>query len=291
MTARTADNSGFIMVTVLLLLAIAGVLAASAARYNCAQALQAGASLEQLQVRWGSESCRAVCLAAAERYVVERDEGAPEALAARVVLGEVRFHLRLADEQAKANVNALAARVGADSIGDSLWRLQDGLVQPLPVQLRPCVPLAGAVGGTVNPTPYLAFDQVFAFDHPSELMPLEPGEEFPVGRVTCWGDGRVNFKRADPVVLREATAAVLDDVQRAALRTYRDEHPDATLTEALRSLTLDKDKTAAAEALLTDESLCYSLWVVGEGATRKYYRLYVGGRGLAGGFVTRSYAW
>ena len=294
MTPRNADNTGFILVTVLLLLVVAGALAASAARYNCAQALQAGAALEALQVRWGSESCRAVCLAEAERFIVEGDEGdqdTPAPLSCSVVLGDIRFHLRLADEQAKANVNTLAARLGADSIGEPLWRLQEGRRRALPVQLRPCGPLAGAVGGALNPAPYIAFDQLFVFDHPSELMPVEPGEDSPIDRVTCWGDGRVNFKRADPIVLREVTLGVLDEAQRDALRTYRDEHPDATVAEALKSLALDKDKAAAAGALLTDESLCYSLWVVGEGASRKYYRLYVAGRGLAGGFVTRSYAW
>jgi hypothetical protein len=96
-------------------------------------------------------------------------------------------------------------------------------------------------------------------------------------RVTCWGDGRVNLRRAEIPVLREALAGVLSESDLAKLRALR-EGPDApTSAKLVGQLGLQKDKAKALAARTTGRSACYSLWVIAEGPTRLWHRFYVAG--------------
>jgi hypothetical protein len=122
---------------------------------------------------------------------------------------------------------------------------------------------------------YASLDQVFVFDHPSQLVGPEGEGTCAVRQVTCWTDGRLNFKSAELAVLREVLEGVLDETQIHELASYAQDHPDCHLGEALRSLELKKAQLDAARAALTDESQCHSVWTIAEGRTRKWYRLCV----------------
>jgi hypothetical protein len=47
------------------------------------------------------------------------------------------------------------------------------------------------------------------------------------------------------------------------------------LSEAVAHLELAEEPAAQVRELLTDLSLCHSLWVIAEGKTRRWYRLFV----------------
>jgi len=96
-------------------------------------------------------------------------------------------------------------------------------------------------------------------------------------RITCWSNGKVNFKRADRGVLRETLVGVLNESQLDKLVRYRDKSPDCTLLEALDSIEMkDADKTIGkAMTLLSDMSLCHGLWVIARGQTRSWYSFHV----------------
>jgi len=277
-------RSGFVLLMALLVLAVAGTLLAASARYSSARALQAGAAMEELQVRWGTISCQAVCLPQAEQLLSAadvREAITPVTIRRTVELGGVNFQLVVSDEQSKANANALARKYGIDLIAPHLERLQSSLRRPLQIILRP----------NEGIRPYASFEQLFAFEHPSQLILPDPHEESPVSSVTCWGTGLINFKRAQLPVIRQGLAGLLDEGQLRKLMEFRSAQPDCTLEEAIKHLQFDDKKAQAARAAMTDSSRCHSLWVIAQGRTRAFYRLYVGYPGTGGGSAVGSFAW
>lgn len=290
MMRRRGDNSGFVLLMVLVVLAVCGTILAASARRCCNQALLAGSAREQLQLKWGGLSCRAVCLPAAERMFQTADpaEGKPVITARRELdLGGIAFELIVSDEQSKANVNVLEKRFGAEGLAAGIHRLQGRSRKALPVKLRPGEPAAGA-----DPLRrrYESFEQVFAIKHPSELVPTNRREDSPVHRLTCWGTGMLNFKRAEPAVLRTVLAGMLTQSQLSDLVKFRQKQPDCTLDEMLRHLKLRKKQAAALRGALTDMSLCHSLWIVAHGKTRSWHRFYIA-RGGAGAASTEVFEW
>lgn len=272
------NNSGFVLLIVLVVLTVAGTVLAAAARRCGREALEAGSAQRALQVKWGALSSRAVILPSAAKILGARamEDSRPRAsLRWKVVMGGVPFDLILSDEQSKANVNMLVHRFGRDVAAASLAELQSRLRRAFQVRLRPAEVRAGVISAV--PIRYVGLDQVLVFEHPSELVDADPESEeaSALGRITCWGGGKVNFKSAEACVIRRVAAGVLTETQVAQLVEFRESSPDCTLAEAVRQLQLTKKTLTALNEVLTDESRCHSLWVVGRGRTRSWYRLYV----------------
>ena len=270
-------NSGFVLLMALAILVIAGTVLAATARRSCRGALEAGEAMARLQRRWGALSLRAAVVPLAEEMLNEAAvlRGEPVNWASHSIrLGGVTFHLVVGDEQAKANVNLIAQRRGDRTVGSSVLSLQSGLARALHVVPRPDGPVAGS-RAIMLPNLYGSFDQLFEFDHPSELFERDSLRPGAAGRITCWGSGRVNFRRAGRTALREVLAGSLDESDVAKILAFRREQPDGTLYELLRHLDLTGKKAQSAGELLTDVSHCRSLWIIAEGRTRRWYRLYV----------------
>ncbi len=276
------NNSGFVLLMALAILVIAGTILATTSRRCCGRALDASAARRALQVRWGTLSLQATCLAAGEdlltRDSVEFER--PVVWAGRqIVLGGMTFHVVVSDEQAKANVNAIAHSRGDRTVASALSALQSGLSGALHVVPRPQEEAVepGAPGklDTELPILYGSYEQLFDLGHPSQLFARQSFRPAAIERVTCWGSGQVNFRRADPAVLREALLGALDDSDVGKILTFRQEHPDGTLGELMKHLDLKSSKALKAADLLTDTSACHSVWIIAEGSTRKWYRLYV----------------
>ncbi len=270
-------SSGFVLLLVLVVLVIASVIMTAAARRSCQLALEAGRAQRELQVRWGSHSCQTVFLPRADD-ILRRSEAENEGLCAStsrsVTLGGVEFVVLLSDEQAKAEANTLARHKNRQGLTTSLRRLQAGQRRALPVRLRPRKTLV--MIRAEQQAVYASLDQLFEFDHPSELIDQEKKNlSSPASRVTCWSDGRVNFKRAEPIVLREVLDGILTESQIHELVRFRSEVPDCTLGEVLKHLELSRAQLVRAKKLLTDTSWCHSVWVIARGRTRNWYSLYV----------------
>jgi hypothetical protein len=202
----------------------------------------------------------------------------------------LEFHLVIGDEQAKANVNTLARRIGQMGLAASLNDLQADRRNALAVQLRPTK--ADGSPSSVLAREYSSLDQVLAYRHPSELVDLDAPEESPSARITCWGSGRLNFKRAELVVMQEVLAGLLTATQLYDLDQFRRKEPDCTLQEAIRHLKLSREQVALVASALTDCSYCHSLWLVAEGRSRRWYRLYVCQEDDAGANLRQqAFAW
>lgn len=290
MTARR-PQSGFILVMVLLVLAVAASLLAACARQTTRLALEAGAAERELQRRWGERAIEAACLPRAEAILgaaATETDPAPAAVRASVVLGGMDFDVMVADEAAKANVNLLAEKREPDALPAALSDLGAGRwsLQVIPRPIEP--------SGREIRSPRMRFvhlEQVYVTREPAALLGTadRPG---PASLVTCWGDGRVHFRRAPRDVLRTVLEGSLSAYAVDRLVRLREEDREASLEQLLKDLDLEDDARAAAFARLTSKSSCHSLWIVGRGRTRSWHRFIVEQAGDAGNDSGRwTFAW
>jgi len=278
-----AKKTGFVLLAALVVLGLAGVVMMAAVRYSSALALQANTARERMQLRWATISLQRAVLSNAE-HVISEDEaqtGMPLTWARRRIClnNGMQFDLIFGDEQAKANVNAVYARKGRMGLTVLLEALLWGHDVALRTALRPSAPELSKKEKVRRP--FGCFDQLFDAYEPGDLARPFTDEEPLVGQLTCWGDGRLNFRRASPWAVREVTSGILTAYQQAQLLALRQDVPGISLEEALRQLELsDRDRPKAA-AVLTDASTCYSLWIAGRTAGRRWYRLAVSNTGVA----------
>jgi len=283
-------QSGFVLLMVLAVLVLAATVLATAASRSCRSALEAAEAQRDLQLRWGALSARATVLPRAELLLGQEEARLQHpAVWARweLNLGNMPLVLGLSDEQAKANVNLLEARHGRQSMVASLGRLQSGSGALLPIRPRPQE--VRKLRGQLAPPRYESFDMLFEVHGPSQLASVE-GRTAPVKRITCWSDGRINFRRADRESLRAVTRGVLDEAELAKLLEFRREVPGGSVHEALKRLELPREQAVEAAQLLTDVSGCHALWVVTGEDEQRHYRLYVARAGGGAGTNWR-FAW
>jgi hypothetical protein len=310
MNRRTAQ-SGFALLVALVLVVLAGVALAALARRSAAEALEARTAREELQRRWAVTSLRAALLGRVEELLdqAERGEG-PDTRPAETYLNRPMPHLgipcRLAgadyelvltDEQAKLNLNRLlaeagraetaaAARLATASAGaaDQTAAGQLSIRPFVPSSLGPLVPASlrssplAAVGG---------YGQVFAGAAPERLVGRE-GAPGLAEAVTCWGDGRVNLRRAPEAVVRQACDKALGRDVVTLLLAARRRDPYRPLEAILAELDeVDEAQRAGVKDRLTDRSTCHGLWVIARGPQRSWYTFAVS----ADGERPREFQW
>ena len=272
--SRRRDNTGFVLLMVMVVLVFAGTVLAMTARRSASSALQAGARQRQLQWEWGAVSARDLLIPRANMILARAgaENDSPVIRTRRTLrLGEMDFHVVLADEQAMVSVNLLAKRYGNARFASRLGLLRDSARKALPVQLTPSPADPSSI--SAYPQVYSSFDQVWNYQHPRQL--ISPDGTSSRGLVTCWSSGKVNFTSAPQCVLDEVLAGILTHSQTAALVDFRNKEPDCTLDEALAQAQLSDEEIVKARSVLTDTSTCHSLWVMGIGRTRSWYRFHV----------------
>ncbi len=269
-------QSGFVLVAALLVLGLAGVVMAAAARRSGALALRANAETRRLQRRWGAAGLQRTLLRRAGAILADAEADARKpapCLRRELRLGGMTFELLLADEQAKANVNALYRRRGLTRLTATLRSL---LRPHLPdVKILPAPTPADEMADHAHRRAFECLGQFVADCDGPTVARLLGGEAPAIGLVTCWGDGRLNFRRCRREALAAVAAGVLDGSQQDRLLALRTASPGLSLAAALKRLTLTKARRTRAAAVLTDKSRCYSLWIVARTPTRRWRRLAV----------------
>ncbi len=276
--------TGFALVMVLVILAVAGTIMAAAARTSSRVSLEAEQARDDLQLRWAQRSCTNLVLPIGEFLltVAEARRQEPVSSAAyELDLGELTVRMLLSDEQAKANVNRIAERGDEIALARAVRTLTSLHGVPLPVRPRP-----GRFEGSLlslQRSDYTSYQQLWAFERPEQLIGLSDRTLTPglTRELTCWGNGRAHVRRASPEALRVVTAGVLNDTERHELVSFRQKRPDATLADALRHLELPPDRAADVRDVLCETSGCHSLWLVVEGPSRRWVRLTVAQEGDA----------
>ena len=296
MNARTRQR-GFALLMALVLVALAGVLMAAAVRRSSRAVLEANAAREDLQRRWGALTLESVLSSRIGQILDEAEAQSPEPLVScrkTVTLGDMAFELIFCDEQAKANVNALYDRQGLRGLmaaAESLVsraNLAGMSVLLQPQAARTAEPTGMAPGGIENL--FRCYGQIFA-DFDVAAWTLADQEQV-LDRLTCWGDGRLNFRRCRPEVLEAVAAGILTVAQQDQLIALRKEIPGISLDEAMKRLELTDEHRRQAAAALTGNSACASMWTIARTDRRRWYRLLVQSPDATGqGASLRTFVW
>jgi hypothetical protein len=286
--ARRRHPRGYVLVMTLLLLAVAAVALGAVATDSHGRALAAIRAQEDLQRRWGAISCTQALLPNADRLIhrPQREPGASARSASvSLRLGGQSFVVVVTDEQAKVNVNMLAARVGDPGELATLVRhlVGDG-GDGAGVRLRPTREIVdGGDGKQSQRLTFAAYGQVFADAPPASLMSLRDDTAGLAADVTCWGDGRLNTAAASPAAVAALCATVLDAEELGRFRDAHSNSPPRAWADVFAELKLPAERRQVMETLTTKASSCHSLWVAADVDGRPSYRFTVASSGVGVG--------
>ena len=214
------------------------------------------------------------------------------ALRRSVSLGGQNFELIFSDEQAKVNVNTIhdqKGKRGSERILQELVRTGGARLQ---VRLRSTESRLHRLDPKRQPLPpFGSFGQVFADASPALLLEGSDIDDMPVANLTCWGDGRLNLRRASREALEAVCSPLLDRHSISQLLAIRTETPGISLSKALDRLELPAKDRDKLERLLTDRSASQSLWIAVRSGDRARHYLRVEDTGIRRGPRTVSITW
>ncbi|MCC7409033.1 MAG: hypothetical protein IT442_13265 [Phycisphaeraceae bacterium] len=290
-THRHRQPRGFALILTLMLLAIAGTALGVVTRLSLARAADAAHAQQELQLRWGTISIQNLLLSEPEEILQKAEESSETPLPFvrdTLELGGIPFTWTVADEQAKVNLNTILTRhdlTQATALAGRMAVAAGQAVSAEPRPMRPSSPMqidAPASDAARNDSSegvrnsFGSFEQVYPRATPDELFGLELGPDRGVTAcLTLWGDGKINFHRADAETMAEACQPTLSAGTIGDLINLRTRRPGITVAEAIGQIELKDDQRKAATELLTDRSTCYSVLLTALGRHRSWHRLVV----------------
>jgi hypothetical protein len=260
-------HQAFALPLTLLLLTLAAATMVSVCTRSLTLVAQATAAEQELQRRWAMESCRRTILPEAESLLASAEAKSKSPVTCRryeIVLGDVPIELRVTDEEAKVKMDVLLSRLGKAEAELTLHTLLARRRSDVNIDLHP---LADAVRRPPFPNAPMvgSFSQIFGDTPVAALLPQVSGQgsahNMPADDLTCWGDGRINLKRASKQALVAACRGLLTEGQVETLIKLRDA-PELTINGLLAPLQLDQKTADAVRSLLTIRSSCHGLWII-----------------------------
>ena len=278
--ARLAPHRrGFALVLTLALLALAAVTLAQVGRQSLAEISHALDAETKLQRDWAFTSVERTLLSRAESLLATAEPDAIPFHGAGVVryeleLGELRLHLRLADEHAKVPLPTLVDALDREPAQRQLQPLlrNTSTGAGLVVRLQPLPGGGGGSGGGGGGEArwgiFESFDQVLRprdataltathlvgdthFDHrPAVIDTISP-----------WSDAPVHWRRASRDVLETVLTPRLSPGLVHRLVELRREDPEQGLSRILDELDLTEAERTHADTWIGNETGTYSLWV------------------------------
>lgn len=282
---------GFALLLALVLVLLAGVALASVARRSTHAALAAHNAEDQLKRNWAVASISATLLPHAERLLDDAELGvAFEESEPGVYLNDptprrriscrlagIDYDLLITDEQAKVNLNRMLRMTSRSETEAAAGRLVRSAATTgrLEMRLRPMSGVAAPPTRGRAPEKIGGFGQVFASPDPRQLVGVDrrPGA---TSRITLWGDGKLNFRRADADTIEAFCTEPLGPAMVKDLLEARRDDAHLRLAAALRQIEVEPEERARVERYLTDYSLCHGIWVVARGPQRSWYTLVIG---------------
>lgn len=285
---------GFVLLMALVLVLLAGVALAGIAGRSLSSALHTRTQVQELQRRWAVISLRTTLASRIEELLEHAQRGQAEPakpddrpcydhppiseLRLQVNLAEYVYELVLTDEQAKLNVNhwlddvSTARLTGwlqhaiqglpAGSVGERFIRVQPLRSSIEDNQSHPLLRLG-------------AYGQLFPQASPQSLIGDRVGQGL-VRDITCWGDGKINLRRASERVLERQCENILSQRQTQELLEARNNDPYLPRESLYQSISnLDRETQKRLDALLTDHSTVYGLWIIAQDSQRPWYNLLI----------------
>ena len=244
----------------LVILALAGAMLSAVCRQGMKQSLRAAEDIRQLQRKWGMLSCQSTLLPNAESLLAQkapRDGRTAASLQCELDLGGQHYRLIFADEQAKVNLNTLyqaRGRQETEKYVRQAMRASGGASQ---VVLRP-LHHDGTGQTTLHSSPPIvfgSFGQVFSdSDNRTDASSLISATR----DMTCWGNGRLNYRRASDAQITTLVGNEPDLLKKMIAR--RNAPP--VVAQALDPLNLSNKSGKILDELFTDTSNCFSLWMI-----------------------------
>jgi type II secretory pathway component PulK len=266
---RHRRRRGYALLLVLFVLAIAAAAMAGIGRLSFEKSLRASRAESDLRRRWAVLTARSVLLPKADAILTRADAPVSQ-VRSTILLNGRPLTLIFGDEQAKANINLLYARLGLAGAEREVRAIVAGANAAVPVELRP-VPGVGKSFGTPDaddedPLAFESFGQMFGPSPPQALHPV-------AADLTCWGDGVLNLNRASDRAVRAALSGRLAAAEITRLLDFRAKNPDLDGSDLLDLLKLSERRREAVDDLLAGESSCHSLWTISDSGNRKWYDL------------------
>jgi len=287
-------RAGFVLVMVLVLLTIAGISLAGLARRSLAMSEQAAAAQSDLQRRWGIRSCLRLYLANAESLLEaeaakssgqSRTWPLPSAASSEFSLGNLRFSVLVADEDAKINVNTLFRRGGDGAAQVASVVEQVAGPNGISTQIRPSM-----VDSKPAPIPFCTWGQIFELETAGPTAELADRLQEATREITCWGGGRLNLSRASDQAVRLVCQDQVSPDVVAKLLAVRQETGINELDNVLTRLGLRLENRMQLLRLLTDQSRWHSVWITARSGRRTWAILALDG-GRQNGVAREMFTW
>ncbi len=264
--AETDIRAGVVLLIVLVAIIIAATTMVSFARNSMDVGADAVKARDELQARWGRASLQRALLPAADAAFQERDKKfrsakkdlPPPIMQARVLLGGTVFEMGLADESAKVNINSVYHLKGLENTRQLVRELSGSLngVRLQPEQAAKPVDEVAIEDGD-QPVPLAAFrawGQVFDLNRIESLSAT-------TSRLTVFSRGSINIRRAEEDSAVAAVSVVLPKATaRRLCREYK-KNPENAVDPLIDRYTSKTAARARLKRLLSDSSVCYSLYV------------------------------
>jgi hypothetical protein len=262
---RRANHRGYVLLLTLLMLTVAGTALTGLSLKCLRRALKAAEMRDELQRRWGIISCERVLLPQSESILHQSTSNA-QSVKKEWVLGNQSFELIFADEQANVNVNSVFPSAGLDGTERIVRRLVG--TAKIQIELSPLtdVPADRA---------FTSLAQLFGRTAPSDLFAADSDEVPTNTGVTCWGNGKLNIRRASRDALAIVGSPELDDSRIGRITEMRATENNFDIYQMLDHLDLDDRQKQVLAERLTDHSACHSLRVIATDGRRRWYALAV----------------
>jgi hypothetical protein len=290
-------RGAFVLVMVLALLTVCALCLAGLARRSLEAGEQVVTTQTDLQRRWGIVSCGRTYLPLAKELLEAevaklpaeaRTWPLPASVTAEFDLGELHFSVLLADEDAKANLNAICRSDsdGPRTVSTLVEQMAAG-IDGLAVHVQPLAPQSVANQTTAA---FRSWGQIF-----EPTAAVCPGEFATRLRdatrdITCWGSGRLNIQRASDQAIRLVCGNQIAPDVLAKLLARRHEPGIAGLEALLDQLALHTTDRSTLERLLTDRSSHYSLWILVRSPQRSWATLALGDASTSQG-ARETFTW
>lgn len=267
-------RGGFALVLVLAVLALCALMVTGLARSSLQEALDAVRREEELRCRWALRSLERAVLHRGEEILAgletaregERPVPAPAVWRAGIVLAGSEFDITLGDENAKINVNEALSLSSKDRAVPVIQELASGSVR---LRMK-AFEASSSKRGTLR-----SWGQLFDLAGLGSDQEAASQVAAATGKLTCWGDGRLNIRRASDESLQALCRLATDRSLPRRLLSLRKQKPNWSVSQLMQALRLPLRERGELLSVLTDRSRCHSLWIRELSQRRERYTLFV----------------
>ena len=242
---------GIVLMLTLAMIVIAVTLTARTANRSLTRTLESLDAESQLRDRWSRLSLQQAVLSHAEQIFAavegdQRDTPPTTWHDAEFTLAGTTYRLRLADENAKINLNTVMRTQSLDA-------LDQFISQSTSRSLRREKRSPSSTEPTnTPPAPLESWGQVFPISTHSALLHATT-------KITLWGNGRLNIHRATDQSLRQLLEPLTSPTEVDAL--LRQSRETTAQTQPALLAAQNSLPTGPTADLLTHTSRCHSLWI------------------------------